>query len=729
MAGNGIIGNLMFAVGFKVADSALKKAEKQTESLKKSWEKVGIAAGIIGTAMAGIGFAAVNAATDFNNSMSSIQTATGMTAAQMEQTRSIAEDLYNQNFGENWNDLGSAIAATAQVTNEQGKALEKTTRNALLLRDSMGFEVPESVKTANTLMKQFGVTSDQAFSLIAQGKQKGLDFSGEMLDSINEYANQFKSLGFDANQMFDTLAIGAQNGAFNLDKVGDAVKEFNIRAKDGSQTTVQAFEMLGLNSDKMMQTFARGGPEAKKSFTQIVQMISDIEDPVQQNTVAVNLFGTQFEDLEKNVIFAMGNVQNQFDMTQNKMEELNQTKFSTPGEAAARIGRQLETNLLIPIGQELMPYLNQFSQWLTIAGPEIQKFSGALVNGLAAGIGAVNSGLDFLINNIDVIGPALAGFAVVIGIKLIPVIKAFVQAQWAAARAGWAAVAPWLPVIGIAVAIGLAIAGIILIIKNWGTIGPWLANIWNRTWTWIKNAFNAGLQFVRTWGPVFLIVLSGPIGWIVALIVKYWDQIQTFTRNVFNGILSFFVGIWARIVNSVSSAGSNIWSKITGVWNRVTSFLQGINLFTIGKNIIEGLINGIGSMANAVVDKVKDIGNSITDKVKGILGIHSPSRVMMELGFYTGEGLAQGIAGTQSRVEGASENLAGGAEAAVQSTSPALPPARAGGGNMVNVEITVPISVQGNATPAVVQNLREAVNNELYEIIMSALRRAGLEGA
>ncbi|ELK38882.1 minor tail protein, partial [Brevibacillus agri BAB-2500] len=129
-----------------------------------------------------------------------------------------------------------------------------TTRNALLLRDAFGFEINESVKGADTMMKQFGITSDQAFSLIAQGAQKGLDKSGDLLDTANEYSNQFKSLGFTATEMFDTLAAGSQNGAFNLDKVGDAVKEFNIRSKDGSKTTIQAFEMLGLNADKMMHT-------------------------------------------------------------------------------------------------------------------------------------------------------------------------------------------------------------------------------------------------------------------------------------------------------------------------------------------------------------------------------------------------------------------------------------------------------------------------------------------
>ena len=86
------------------------------------------------------------------------------------------------------------------------------------------------------MMKQFGVTSDEAFNLIAQGAQNGLDKNGNLLDSINEYSVHFKQLGFDAEDMFNMFSNGAKAGVFDVDKLGDAVKEFGIRCKDGSNT-------------------------------------------------------------------------------------------------------------------------------------------------------------------------------------------------------------------------------------------------------------------------------------------------------------------------------------------------------------------------------------------------------------------------------------------------------------------------------------------------------------
>ncbi|TQR29389.1 phage tail tape measure protein [Brevibacillus brevis] len=692
----GVISNLMFAVGFKVSNNGLNNAQNQIEKTKAAVIGLGITAGV---ALAGFGIAAVNAASQFEQAMSQVQMATGATNDQMLGTREIAKDLYSQNFGQDWNDLGSAITSVHSITGQAGDALKETTKNALLMRDAFGHEVNESVKAADTMMKQFGITSNDSFTLLAQAQQKGMDKSGDLLDTANEYANQFKSLGFTVEEMFDTLAAGSENGAFNLDKVGDAVKEFNIRAKDGSKGTIEAFQMLGLDADKMAQTFARGGPEAKKSFDQILQMIGAIEDPVQRNTVGVALMGSQFEDLEAPIIAAMGTAQKQFDKTKDTMDKLNKTKIDSPTQALALIGRQIETGLLIPVGQVLLPILMD-----------------------------VSKGVGFFIQHIDVFGPAIGGVAAVI-------IGAMVPAMWAAAVAGWAMVAPFLPIIAIALLVGAAIAGVILIFKNWGTIGPWLAQKWQAFKVWTINIFNSVVQFFKTWGSTILVILGGPVAWVAALIYKYWDQIKAFTINIFLGIWNYLTNTWNNIITTVANAGTTIWAKIQSTWSQITGFLQGINLFTIGQNLIQGMIDGIGSMATALMDKMKAIGDGITDKIKDILGIHSPSRVMMEVGYYTGEGLAQGIENTQTRVATASTGLADDVTTPHSYDTPAakLPPATVTGaspgatGGTMKMEVVIKLDVTGGADAkqagtAIATELKPA----LQEIIQSAARILGV---
>lgn len=125
----------------------------------------------------------------------------------------------------------------------------------------------ESTRAAAAITKNFGGSAKEAFSLIAAGAQNGLDYSGELIDTINEYSSQFSKLGFTADGMFQLLQSGADSTAWNLDKVGDAIKEFSIRAIDGSDTTVQAFQDLGYNANAMMETFAGGGEDANKAFS------------------------------------------------------------------------------------------------------------------------------------------------------------------------------------------------------------------------------------------------------------------------------------------------------------------------------------------------------------------------------------------------------------------------------------------------------------------------------
>ena len=82
---------------------------------------------------------------------------------------------------------------------------------------------------------------------------------------------------------------------------------------------------------------------------------------------------------------------------------------------------------------------------------------------------------------------------------------------------------------------------------------------------------------------------------------------------------------------------------ITDIIPNIVDTLSEIDLRQIGKDIIQGLIDGIASMAGALWQKAQDIADSIKDTISGALDIHSPSRVMMEIGKNTVQGLTEGI--------------------------------------------------------------------------------------
>lgn len=93
-------------------------------------------------------------------------------------------------------------------------------------------------------------------------------------------------------------------------------------------------------------------------------------------------------------------------------------------------------------------------------------------------------------------------------------------------------------------------------------------------------------------------------------------------------------------------------------------FFRGIDLFSIGADIINGLIRGIGSMATAVWDKAKSIATGIGKAIAGALQVESPSRVTTEIGEFVGEGLIKGMDSQNRNIQKSANRMAGAVKTA-----------------------------------------------------------------
>lgn len=326
----------------------------------------GIAAGV-GLA----GHAVYSFSEEYQEAMNQIESATGASKQQMVGFSDSAIDLYNQNLGENFYDIAESMSAVRKVTQLTGEDLETTTKNAIVYSDVFNEDIAESIRAADTMMKNFGISSTEAYNLLAQGAQGPLSKSMDLLDTANEYSVYFAKLGFSANQMFDTFAAGMDAGAFSLDKVGDGIKEFGIRTKDGSKSSLEAYKALGLNGAAMTAEFAAGGKRAQEAFLKTSKAIAAVKDPVIANQASVQLFGTQAEDLEARVVKAMTSAKSQFDSTKATMEEIGKVKYDTIGKAFGSMGRTLQTSLILPISNELLPLFSDMAGKMTIWVPAV----------------------------------------------------------------------------------------------------------------------------------------------------------------------------------------------------------------------------------------------------------------------------------------------------------------------------------------------------------------------
>lgn len=395
-----------------------------------------------------------NFANDFNKSLNSLAVSTNATKAETEEFGEVIKNVYADKFGESFEDVADTIGVVVKTLGLTGDELQEVTEYAFGFRDAFGYDISESIRAAKALMDNFGLSAEDSFDLMVQGEQKGLDYSGELIDNINEYSVQFKKLGFTAEDMFNIFESGAQTGAWNLDKIGDAVKEFSIRAIDGSNTTIEGFQKLGYNADEMANKFAAGGDTAKEAFYQIIDSINSMQDPVEQSIVGVDLFGTMWEDLGPEVVGHLGDIKNGFDSTVDSAKKMNEVQYNDLGSGLKGLWREIQVEALEPLNNELMPKFNEFYQKIKEHMPGIKSVLKGVFN-------VVSDIVIFLLDNGDWIAPLVGGIAAAIGILNISL--------WAMNAALLANPAVWIAM-GIVAAIGAVIAIGVLLVKNWDTI-------------------------------------------------------------------------------------------------------------------------------------------------------------------------------------------------------------------------------------------------------------------
>nr|DAX37075.1 MAG TPA: minor tail protein [Caudoviricetes sp.] len=335
-------------------DPSLGKAlDDVTGKLEKvNWKAVAVGGAIRGIAVA-TGKAVIDAGKylaelgdEYNKAVNQMSASTGATGEELDALSESMKNIYAQNLGDDFNDVAEGLAATQKASDLAGDALEQATAAGFVLRDTFDYDISESARAASALMKNFDISAEEAYGLIATGAQNGADKNGDLLDTLNEYSGQFAALGLSADQFMGTLVEGADAGLFSIDKVADAVKEFNIRAKDGSDSSRDAFNSLGLNADQMFAAFAAGGDTAQAAFFDTVEALNGLDDPLKRNQIGVALFGSQFEDLEAGVLPVLGSIETAAYDGAAALQQINDVKYNDLGSAFEAVKRSAEVALL-----------------------------------------------------------------------------------------------------------------------------------------------------------------------------------------------------------------------------------------------------------------------------------------------------------------------------------------------------------------------------------------------
>ena len=289
---------------------------------------------------------------------------TGIQGKELQKYKGVLDDLYDDGMGDSYEDLSETLAQIVQTTKETDLSkIKELAHNVLVMRDTFGFDVQESMRAVNMLMDQFGVSGEEAFNLIVQGAQNGLNKNDDLLDSINEYAVHYKQLGYNADEFFNSLKNGTDTGTFSVDKLGDAMKEFGIRTKDTATSTEEGFQLVGLNANKMRKEFAKGGKSAQSATKKTLKALFSMDNQVKQNQAGVDLFGTMWEDLGIDGVKALMNVNGQADKTKKSMQKINDVAYDDVDSELKVLYRTVQTKLIKPILKDFLPDIEDGIEW------------------------------------------------------------------------------------------------------------------------------------------------------------------------------------------------------------------------------------------------------------------------------------------------------------------------------------------------------------------------------
>lgn len=598
-------------------DKAMEDAGKSAESSSEGYTVLknviaNLATKVIDSAVEGF----KELATEGDTAMAKLNAKVGASSDEMANYSDVLYDVYNDNYGENLGAVSDALATVIQMTDDLDNAsLEKVTKNALTLEDVFEFDTTESLRAVNSLMDQFGITADEAFNLIVQGAQNGLNQNDDLLDTINEYSVQFRTAGYSANDMFNMLQNGSDTGTWSIDKLGDAVKEFNIRMTDGSAGDY--LKELGLNVDAVTAQFNAGGDEAQQAVSSVMQALLNTDDATKQYSIGVGLFGTMWEDLGADTVASLMNTQGAIDQTAAAMENMDAAAYDTLESSLSQLGRTVKSEVLQPIAQELTPAIKDAAQFVTAnVAPAVQWLLKNLPT-VAVVIGGVTAAL--VAFKIDAFATKLAEEGLTVA----------TYAQ-AAAQKVLNAVMNANPIGLIILAITALVAAFVYLWNN----SEAFRNFWIGLWDGIKNVVAGAVDWIADCWENIKAFFSGdsPIAqyfqaaWKVVQII--WDTavayFQTLWENiklVFAAVKAVFSGDFSGAWEAVKKIFSNwgeffgkLWDNVKAVFSVVGDFFGSI--FGGAWEAIKGVWANVSSwFSSTVIEPIAAVFASLWDKI------------------------------------------------------------------------------------------------------------------
>lgn len=279
--------------------------------------------------------------------------------------------------------LMEATRLTQQFTGLTGNEMKSVRNEVLAVSDTFGLDFTETMQSANTMSKAFGISVSESLKIMQDGLVSGANANGEFLDTIKEYPRYFKEAGLSAEEMVAISTQATKEGIFS-DKGVDTIKEGNLRLREMTTATAAALDGIGISSKQVQKDLQDGS----KTTFQVMQEVANKLKELPQSSAAVgsaiaNIFGGPGEDAGLAYIEMLGDVELNMDKVKAKSgdiakaqeDELNATKelqnamaslFDYTGGGFETMKAQLSTiakKSLTAVIKGVIQAINYFIDW------------------------------------------------------------------------------------------------------------------------------------------------------------------------------------------------------------------------------------------------------------------------------------------------------------------------------------------------------------------------------
>lgn len=585
--------------------------------------------------------------------------------------------------------LAFILSATDKMSRIIDEAVKKSTDKLSAFERTTG-KIGRSMTKAGTVM--LGASAAVGGSILAVGKSTA-DYAGDMYDMARG-----AGIGVEA---FQKLAYAGRMSGVETEKLSASLVKFDrmvAEAAGGNKTYMQTFEDLGIK----IKDSAGNLRQPNEIFEDVADIFHNTEDGIGKTALAVELFGKSGADLIPMLNDGKAGLK-AFYAEAERLGLVLSDETTAKGDAFSdqleNIGEQVK-GVKLQLGAALIPALSaaaekiskvidKITRWVQ-ENPELVATIGniamttgkwiAILGTAAIAIG----GVAFIILQFRKAFRAMSD-AVTIGISIFKNIKntflvvdramkGYTKTQKLATVAtklfNKALKAnPILTIISLIIALGAVVYSVI---KNWDKITAWFKKLWDV----IVGIFKAAWEAIKKVWSAVTGWFSNLWGGIKAGAGKAWDGIKNTiskaregVQKAWGSVKGWFSNLWGNVKSGISNAWGGIkdWFSnlqpvewMRGAWENVGTFFEnlGPRFYESGKNLLQGLWNGITSMVDKIVEGMKNIGRRIANGFKSILGINSPSRLFAEYGLNITQGLVVGLDRGGAIVENATEGVA-----------------------------------------------------------------------